>query len=211
MRQRTRDHARALALCVHPRVPRLPRVRTGARHGAAPAGAGLAGSGAPARRRWRDPPWRRPPDADAPASMPSHGARPTGGVWAGRRAMRERGLSRPAYDCPVRRIERPGHGTSPRRPLHLDVLAAAHYLREAGRSRCPRSRGSLEAGPQRTLRWQSPRPASRLDPARRDAAGAARQLGHAEAYIMTRDDTSGDGAAACAAGARGERRRSRSS
>jgi pimeloyl-ACP methyl ester carboxylesterase len=78
-------------------------------------------------------------------------------------------------------------------PLHLDVLAAADYLRSRGASPVSAVGGSFGGGAIAAAVMASPRTFDRIVLLGATPDGPADKLTGPKLYIMTRDDTSGDG------------------
>jgi len=78
-------------------------------------------------------------------------------------------------------------------PLHLDVLAAVHYLRDRGARSVFAIGGSLGGGAAADAAIAEPGQIDRLVLLGATPGGPPEKLTVRKLYIMTRDDTSGDG------------------
>jgi len=78
-------------------------------------------------------------------------------------------------------------------PLHLDVLAAVHYLHESGAKTVSAVGGSLGGGAAANAAIAEPGQIDRLVLLGATPEGPPETLKVRKLYIMTRDDTSGDG------------------
>lgn len=78
-------------------------------------------------------------------------------------------------------------------PLHLDVLAAVDYLRQNGATRVAAIGGSMGGGAAAAAAIAQPGAIDRLVLLGATPDGPAEALAVPKLYIMTRDDTSGDG------------------
>ena len=78
-------------------------------------------------------------------------------------------------------------------PLHLDVLAAVHYLRDRGAKSVFAIGGSLGGGAAADAAIAEPGQIDRLVLLGATPGGPPERLTVRKLYIMTRDDTSGDG------------------
>jgi dienelactone hydrolase len=87
----------------------------------------------------------------------------------------------------------PGQGDIFTAPLHLDVLAAVHYLRDRGAKSVSAIGGSLGGGAAANAAIAEPGQIDRLVLLGATPDGPPEKLTVRKLYIMTRDDTSGDG------------------
>jgi pimeloyl-ACP methyl ester carboxylesterase len=87
----------------------------------------------------------------------------------------------------------PGQGDIFTAPLHLDVLAAVHYLRNRGAKSVSAIGGSLGGGAAANAAIAEPGQIDRLILLGATPQGPPEKLKVRKLYIMTRDDTSGDG------------------
>ena len=87
----------------------------------------------------------------------------------------------------------PGQGDIFTAPLHLDVLAAVHYLRDKGAKSVFAIGGSLGGGAAADAAIAEPGQIDRLVLLGATPQGPPEKLKVRKLYIMTRNDTSGDG------------------